>query len=171
MVHKIVYNCARSEGSNGKCVMPACVCVIVCVNVLKKVSPSSPGHSQDFCLFVLYQFSLEHASLLKHWLCDFLAFSFRVRMLLFLGEKRWIYWYIGNIGFTRPGSPPAACGFCILMVWRGHGGKKFGSIFVKDSSGLKSKLFSVPGIFGSCPVLKSCRNGRQIAALLFLFHY
>lgn len=49
MVHKIVYNCARVwKAVYGMCVMRAYVCVIVCVYVLKKVSPSSPGHSLFF---------------------------------------------------------------------------------------------------------------------------
>lgn len=139
----------------------ACVCNCMCECVLKKVSPSS----QDFfCRFVLYQFS--RTRIPSQTLTSSAEFSFRVRILLFWA-KNVEFIDIGNIGFTRSvalsAGRIAACGFCILMAWRGHGGKKAAVKSQKGFAGLKSKLSSVLWcvFFGSCPVLKSCRNGSS----------
>lgn len=82
------------------------------------MSPSSPGHLQDFfasLFFINSPLSNTHPFSNIGFLLLVLGLEW---CAAFLGEKRWIYWYIGNIGFTWPGSTLAACGFCILMVWR-----------------------------------------------------
>lgn len=93
MVHKIVYNCARSEGSNGKCML--CMRVVVCncmgACVLKKVSPSSPGHSQDFFASLFFINSLSNT----HPFSNIGSVTF---LLLVLGLECCLFW-VKNVEF------------------------------------------------------------------------
>lgn len=137
-----------------------CVCVFVCVCAVKKCPPHHRGHS--FCRIffpAFYSLSIHPFSN-----TDFALLSFRVRAWL-----RFCYFWvenvefidIGNIGFRR-----AACGFCfILMAWKGARKEKGSVDLLEGVLPIKTDIFHRAGGFGSCPVLKSCRNGRQIVRI------
>lgn len=155
----------------GICVMHACVyvCNCMCVYVLKKCPP----HRQDI-LCSLSILSLEHASLLKHyWRC--VTF-----LLLVIGLECCFFW-VKNVEFID------ILGILVLLdrgrrVWHLHFNglegcarrEKVWDNFCKGLPRIEIETFLRARGFGSCPVLKSCRNGRQIAAYFrryTIFHY